>query len=76
MDKTSNTPQNPPLQQTAVSGSFYIGQKVRTIHGDEGEIVAIYDGGKFPEKYPYVVRKFRNGKSYMSDYSANQLVAF
>lgn len=52
------------------NGSFYIGQKVRTIHDAYAEIAGIYDG-----KYPYVVRKFRNGKTYLSDYSANQLVA-
>jgi len=73
--KLSKKAQNPPLSKGAVSGSFYIGQKVRTIHGDEGEIEAIYSGGKFPERYPYVIKKFRDGKTYMSDYSANQLVA-
>lgn len=60
---------SPALQQAAVSGSFFVGQKVKTIHDEEAEIVGIYDG-----KYPYVVRKIREGKAYLSDYSASQLM--
>jgi hypothetical protein len=52
----------------AISGSFYIGQKVKTIHDKEAEIIGIYDG-----KFPYVVQKIRNGIAYWSDYSAEQL---
>ena len=66
MSKKSQTPQS---NIGAVSGSFFVGQKVKTICGEEGEIVGIYDG-----KHPYVVRKIREGIAYLSDYSSSQLV--
>ena len=46
-----------------------IGDKVITKHGTVGTIIAIYEN----TKYPYVVRIYRNGRPYGSDYKKTDL---